>query len=325
VQRKFAFIGFVVALVLSAGVLPSAAQQYPSRPVHVIVGFPPGGGTDIAARMIGQKLSDALGQPVVIENRPGAGGTIGNAAVAKAPADGYTLLMTAAGPHAIAPSLYAKLPYDVFRDYAPIALVAENQYVLLVHPSVPAKSLPELLAWIRAQKDPPTYASAGVGTPAHLAAALFASMAGVKLQHVPYRGAAPALNGLLGGDVKMLFSELSVAKPQLGTDKVRALAVTSLTRTPLAPDLPTLDEEGLKGYEALVWQGLLAPAGTPPEVIARVNAETVKILQMPDIKEHFAKLGVVVAPGSPQDFDAVIHRDVKKWADVIKEAGIPQQ
>jgi tripartite-type tricarboxylate transporter receptor subunit TctC len=320
------FRAALVALItLTAAALPAAAQNYPKQPVHIIVGFAAGGGTDIAARMIGQKLSDAIGQPVIIENRPGAGGTTGNGVVAKAAPDGYTLLMTAAGPHAIAPSLYKSLPYDVFRDYAPIALVAANQYVLLVHPSVPVKTVPELIAWAKAQKDPPTYSSAGIGTPAHLAAELFASMAGVKLLHVPYRGAAPALNGLLSGDVKILFSELSVASPHLGTDKVTALAVTSLGRSPLAPNLPTLDESGLKGYEALVWQGLLAPANTPAEIVNKLNAETQKILSMPDIKEKFANLGVVVAPGTPQDFDAVIRRDVAKWAKVIKEAGIEPQ
>jgi len=322
---RAAFVALTSLAALAAAALPAAAQNYPKQPIHVIVGFAAGGGTDIAARMIGQKLSDALGQPVIVENRPGAGGTTGNGVVAKATPDGYTLLMTAAGPHAIAPSLYKTLPYDVFRDYAPIALVAENQYVLLAHPSVPVKSVSELIAWTKAQKDPPTYSSAGIGTPAHLAAELFASMAGVKLLHVPYRGAAPALNGLLSGDVKILFSELSVASPHLGTDKVKALAVTSLGRSPLAPNLPTLDESGLKGYEALVWQGLLAPAGTPADIVNRLNAETQKILKMPDVKDKFANLGVVVAPGSPQDFDAVIRRDVAKWAKVIKEAGIEPQ
>jgi tripartite-type tricarboxylate transporter receptor subunit TctC len=313
------------AMMMVAAVWPAHAQQYPNRPIHMIVGFAAGGGTDIVARMVGQKLSDALGQPVIIDNRPGAGGTTGNLAAAKAPADGYTLLMTANGPHAIAPSLYKALPYDVFRDYAPIALVAENQYVLVVQPSVPAKTVPELIAWARAQPNPVTYSSAGIGTPAHLAAELFATMADVKLQHVPYRGSAPALNGLLSGDVKILFSEFSVAVPHIGGDKLKALAMTSLARSPLAPDLPTLDEAGLKGYEALVWYGLLAPAGTPPDIVARLNTETVKILKMPEIAERFAKLGVVVAPGTPQAFDALIRRDVDKWAKVVKDAGIEPQ
>lgn len=320
------FVSAIAGLLLSAAVmLPASAQQYPNQPIHMIVGFAAGGGTDIAARIVGQKLSEALGQPVIIENRPGAGGTTGNQVAAKAAPDGYTLLMTANGPHAIAPSLYKALPYDVFQDYAPISMVSINQYVLLVHPSVPANSVAELITWIGAQKEPPTYSTAGIGTPAHLAAELFASMANVKLLHVPYRGSAPALSGLMGGDVKILFSDLSVAMPQLGSDKVKALAMTSLERSQLAPTLPTLDESGLKGYEALVWAGLLAPAKTPPAIIARLNGELVKILAMPDVKERFAKLGSVVAPGTPQEFDAVIRRDVDKWAKVVKGAGIEPQ
>jgi tripartite-type tricarboxylate transporter receptor subunit TctC len=310
------------ALILLALATVAQAQPYPTKPIRMIVGFAPGGGADIAARLVGQKLAEALGQPVVIENRPGAGGTLGNALAAKSTPDGYTLLMTASGPHAIAPSLYANLQYDVLRDFAPITLVNANQYILAVHPSVPAKSVPELLAWLKQQSEPQTYASAGNGTPAHLAAELFAAMAGVRLQHVPYRGAAPALTGLMSGDVKLLFSDMAVALPHLKENKVRALAITSLKRSPLAPDLPTLDEAGLKGYEALVWQGLLAPAGTPPEIIARLNAESVRILALPEIRERFASLGSSVEPGTPDAFAAVVRRDVDKWAKVIKDANV---
>jgi tripartite-type tricarboxylate transporter receptor subunit TctC len=310
------------ALILLALATVAQAQPYPTKPIRMIVGFAPGGGADIAARLVGQKLAEALGQPVVIENRPGAGGTLGNALAAKSTPDGYTLLMTASGPHAIAPSLYANLQYDVLRDFAPITLVNANQYILAVHPSVPAKSVPELLAWLKQQTEPQTYASAGNGTPAHLAAELFAAMAGVRLQHVPYRGAAPALTGLMSGDVKLLFSDMAVALPHLKENKVRALAITSLKRSPLAPDLPTLDEAGLKGYEALVWQGLLAPAGTPPEIIARLNAESVRILALPEIRERFASLGSSVEPGTPDAFAAVVRRDVDKWAKVIKDANV---
>jgi tripartite-type tricarboxylate transporter receptor subunit TctC len=314
------FAVLVFAALGSAGA--AQAQKYPDRPVKIVVGFAPGGGADIAARLVGQKLADALGQPVTIENRPGAGGQLGNLAVAKAPADGYTLLMTAAGPHAVAPSLYPALQYDVFRDYAPISLVNVNQYVLVAHPTVPANSVQELIAWLRARPAPATYASAGNGTPAHLAAELFASMAGVKLTHVPYRGAAPALTGLLAGDTSILFSELSVARPHLNEGKLKPLAVTSLARTPLAANLPTLDEAGLKGYEALVWQGLLAPAGTPPVIVARLNAETVRILETAEIKDRFTALGATVAPGTPEAFSATIKRDVEKWAKVIRDGNI---
>lgn len=314
-----------MVLVCAAMVLPAApadAQRYPDRPIRMIVGFAPGGGVDIAARVVGQKLSEALGQPVIIENRAGAGGTIGNGVAAKAPPDGYTLLMTASGPHAIAPGLYPSLPYDVIRDFAPISLVNTNQYVLAVHPSVPAKSVGELLAWLRSQPEPQSYASAGNGTPAHLAAEMFAAMAKVRLLHVPYRGAAPALTGLIGGDVKLLFSDMSVALPHLGEGKLRPLAITSLSRSPLGPDLPTMHESGLADYEALVWQGLLAPAGTPPEIIARLNTEVVRILNAADVKERFAALGASVAPGTPQEFATIIRRDVDKWAKVIRDTGI---
>lgn len=318
---RLAAFAFVFLVTVSS----LAAVQYPDRPIHMIVGFAPGGGTDIAARMIAQKLADALGQPVVVENHPGAGGTTGDAYAAKAPPDGYTIVMTASGPHAIAPGLYKKLDYDVFKDFEPIALVAQNQYVLVVNPSVPAKTLPELIAWAKAQKEPPTYSSAGIGTPAHLAGELLQSMADIKLLHVPYRGAAPALNGLMAGDVKMLFAEMSVVTPLLGSDKLRAIAVTGKTRAAQAPEIPTMDESGLKGYEALVWYGLLAPAKTPSAVIARLNTETNKILSIPEIKEHFAKLSVEVAPGTPQAFDTLIHHDVGQWADIIKNAGIQLQ
>jgi len=316
------FTSLLAAVFFLTGLLSATAAEYPDRAIHMIVGFAAGGGTDIAARVVAQKLSDAVGQPVIVDNRPGAGGTIGDAAAAKAAPDGYTLLMTANGPHAIAPSLFKSLPYDVSRDFAAISLVSVNQYVLLVHPSVPVTSVAELVAWIRAQKEPPAYSSAGVGTPAHLAAELFAAMAGAKLLHVPYSGSGPALNGLMAGDVKILFSDLSVAMPQLPSGRVKALAVTSLARSPLIPDLPTLDESGLKGYEALVWAGLLAPAKTSSAIIARLNAEMVKILSMPDVQERLNRLGSIAAPGSPRDFDARIRSDVAKWASVIADAGI---
>jgi tripartite-type tricarboxylate transporter receptor subunit TctC len=311
-----------MSAVAALGAIAADAQTFPDKPIRMVVGFAPGGGADIAARLVGQKLGEALGQPVVIDNRPGAGGTIGTTAVAKAAPDGYTLLMQASGPHAIAPALYASLQYDVMRDFAPISLVNVNQYVLAVHPLVAAVSVSELLAWLKSRPAPETYASAGNGTPAHLAAELFAAMAGVKLLHVPYRGAAPALTGLMGGEVKLLFSEMSVALPHLKEGKIRPLAITSLARSPLAPDLPTLNESGLPGYEALVWQGLLAPAGTSAEIVARLNAETVRILNQSEVKKKFASLAATVAPGTPAEFAAVIKRDLDKWTKVIKDANI---
>ena len=298
------------------------AQAYPTKSIRVIVGFAPSGGTDIAARTLSQKLTETLGQQVVIDNRPGAGGTIGNGLAAAAAPDGYTLLMTANGPHVIAPSLYASLPYNIFKDYASISLVAANPYVLLVHPSLPATSVKEFIAWLKASPNQANFSSAGNGTPAHLARELFKAMAGVSMTHVPYKGAAPALTGLMGGQVNVLFSEMLTAAPHLKSGKVRALAVTTASRTAFLPDLPTIGETGLAGYDVSVWYGLLAPAGTPKAIIARLNNEVVHALQTQDVKERFSSMGSTASSSTSAEFDALIKRDYEKWARVIKSAGI---
>jgi tripartite-type tricarboxylate transporter receptor subunit TctC len=246
-------IAGVMLAALAVQASTARAQSYPAKPIRVIVGFAAGGGTDIASRAVAMPLSEAVGQSIVVDNRPGAGGTIGNALAAKATADGYTLLMTANGPHVIAPSLYKSLQYDVFRDYAPISMVATGPYVLLVHPSVTANSVSELMAWLARRSAPAKYASAGQGTPAHLAAELFRAAAKANLTHVPYKGAAPALTALLGNEVEILFSDMPVAAPHLKGGRARALAVTTSTRSALAPDLPTVAETGVLGYEASVW------------------------------------------------------------------------
>ncbi|HTD89225.1 MAG TPA: tripartite tricarboxylate transporter substrate binding protein [Burkholderiales bacterium] len=297
-------------------------QTYPNKPIRVIVGFAAGGGTDIAARTVAAPLSEALRASVVVDNRPGAGGTIGNALAAKAPADGYTLLMTANGPHVIAPNLYPSLEYDVFRDYTPVSLVASGPYVLLVHPGVAANSVSELIAWLSKQPVPAKYSSAGQGTPAHLAAELFRAAAKVQLTHVPYKGAAPALTALLGGEVDILFSDMPVAAPHLKGGRVHALAVTTSKRSALAPDLPTIAEAGVRGYEASVWYGLLAPAGTPEVVIKRLNMEVVRVLDRKEVRERFASLGSTAASSSPREFSETIRRDFDRWAKVVKDAGI---
>jgi tripartite-type tricarboxylate transporter receptor subunit TctC len=314
--------GSLAGAALALCAAPALAQKYPDKPIRVIVGFAAGGGTDIVARAVSQPLSEALGQSFVVDNRPGAGGTIGNAIAAKAPADGYTLLMTANGPHAIAPSLYQSLPYDVFRDYEPISMVAEGPYVLVVHPSLNVNSVAELITVLRNRPAPATYSSAGNGTPAHLAAELFRSMAKVNLTHVPYKGSAPALTALMGGEVDVLFSDMAVAAPQLKGGKLRPLAVTTAQRSPLAPDLPTVSETGLRGYHATVWYGLLAPAGTPEAVVNRLNQEVVRVLNMPAIRERFATLGSTPMPGTPREFSATIKRDYDTWARVIREANV---
>lgn len=315
-----AFILFASLMALAPSV--AGAQAYPTRPIRIIVGFAPGGGADITARTVGQKLQEALGQPVVIENRPGAGGTIGAAAVAKAPGDGYTLVMTTNGPHAIAPSLYPTLPYDIVKDFAPISQITFTPYVLVVHPSLGVTSVPQLISLLRARSQPESYASAGIGTPAHLAAVLFGSMADVKLNHVPYKGAAPGLVAVLGGEVKMMFSEASVASPHIKSGMVLPLAVTGLGRSTMLPELATLDESGLPGYETTVWQALMAPAGTPPDIVRRLNAEVRKVLALPDIKERFSSLGAVISPSSPEELSETMRHDQAKWARLIKEAGV---
>jgi tripartite-type tricarboxylate transporter receptor subunit TctC len=311
----------ILALLLCCPCI-ALAQAYPAKSIRVIVGFAPGGGTDIAARLLGRKLAEQMGQTIVIDNRPGAGGTIGNALAAAAPADGYTLLMTANGPHVIAPSLYASLPYNIFKDYAAISLVCANPYVLVVDPSVPATSVKELIAWLRTNPPRANYSSAGNGTPAHLAGELFKSMAGVNITHVPYKGSAPALAALMAGEVNVLFSDMLAVTPQLASGKVRALAVTTAKRSAFVPDLPTISETGLAGYDVYVWYGLLAPAGTPKLVIARLNAEVVAALNNQDMQDQFTRSGSTAASSTSAEFDAVIKRDYATWARVIKSAGI---
>lgn len=301
---------------------PAAAQNYPTKPIRLIIGFPAGGGTDVTARTITQRLSETFGQPIVIDYRPGAGGTVGNGVAAKSTPDGYTWLMSATGPHVIAPSLYRSLPYDPFRDYTPIAMVSTSPYLLLVHPSVEARSVGELVRWLRDRSAPASYSSAGAGTPGHLASELFKSMTKVRIDHIPYKGAAPALTDLMGGQVHMGFSDMTISAPHLKSGRLRVLAISSGTRSPLAPDLPTVAESGLPGFEALVWYGLLGPAGTPASVVRQVNTEVVRVLKLAETQQRFAALGATASPGSAEEFAAQIKRDYDKWAAVIKSAGI---
>jgi tripartite-type tricarboxylate transporter receptor subunit TctC len=306
----------------SAHALPALAQSYPTKPIRLVIGFPPGGGTDVTARTITQRLTEKFGHPIVIDYRPGAAGTVGNGIAAKSTADGYTWLMTASGPHVIAPSLYRSLPYDIFRDYAPIALVSTSPYLLLVHPSVDAKSVPDLVRWLRSRPAPASYSSAGAGTPGHLASELLKSMTKVEINHIPYKGAAPALVDLMGGQVQLGFSDMTISAPHMKSGRLRAIAISSANRSPLAPELPTVAESGLPGFEALVWYGLLGPAGTPAGIVRYVNAEVVRVLGLAETKERFAALGATPSPGSPEDFAEQIKRDYDKWAAVIRSAGI---
>ena len=310
-----------VALALLAPQAGGAADNYPAKPIRFVVAFPPGGGTDIIARVIAQKLSERLAQQVVVDNRPGAGCNIGTDIVAKSAPDGYTILMGSAGPLAINASLFAKMPFDPIKDLAPVTLAASTPNVLVVHPSLPARTVKELIALARARPGEINFASSGHGTPAHLAGELFNSMAGVKLVHVPYKGAAPALADLLGGQVQIMFSTMPPALPHVKDGKLRALAVTSRKRSPAAPDLPTLDEAALAGFEAITWHGVVVPAGTPTTVIALLNREIVAILHLPEVVERLSGQGAEALGSTPEEFAAYIGSESVKWAKVVRESG----
>ncbi|MBB1631078.1 MULTISPECIES: tripartite tricarboxylate transporter substrate binding protein [Cupriavidus] len=302
-----------------------AADNYPTKPLRLVVPFTPGGTTDILARLMAQKLGEALGQTVVVDNRPGAGGNIGAEAVAKAAPDGYTLLMGTLGTQVTNQFLYARMPYDSAKDFAPVTLVANSPNVLLTNATLPVKSVAELIALARQRPGSLNYASTSTGGSPHLSGELLDSMAGVKMQHVPYKGAAPAMTDLLAGQVNLMFDNLPSALAQIQAGKVRALAVTSPQRSPILPDVPTVAESGLPGYVVNSWFGLLAPAGTPPALVARLQQTVAKVLATPEVKQRIEQLGAVPGGDSPAAFAAVIRADTEKWARVIKSAGIQAQ
>jgi tripartite-type tricarboxylate transporter receptor subunit TctC len=312
----------LMAVLLSCLPVTVLAEPYPSKPIHIVAPFPPGGPVDILSRTIGNKLAQSLGQPVVVDNRAGAGGNIGADVVAKSAPDGYTLLMGFVGTHAINPSLYTKMPYDNVKDFEPVSLVAVVTIVLVVNPWVPATSINELIALARSKPGELTFGSPGHGTPQHLAGELFNSIAGVNMLHVPYKGAVPALTDLLGGQLSMIFSSMPPALPHIKNGKLRALGVTSTTRTPAAPDLPTIAESGLKGYVVNNWYGILAPRGTPKEIVAKLNGEIVKILKMPDVKESLSAQGAEPFTSTPQQFALYIKEETEKWTRIVKYSGV---
>ena len=300
---------------------PALAQDYPSRPVRLVVPFAAGGPNDIIARLVGGRLSNALGQQIVVENRPGAGGNIGTDFVAKAPPDGYTLLSAGPGSLIINP-LLGSVPYDTARDFAPVSLMASAPNVLVVHPSVPAKSVKELIELARARPRQLNYASGGPGSTPHLSGALFAVMAGIDIVHVPYKGTGPASADLLGGQVQMAFFGIPPLLPHIKSGKLRALAVTGMRRSPELPEVPTMHEAALPGYEVSPWYGLLAPAGTSRAIITRLNAEVSRVVRSADMKEKLAVQGAEAAGGTPEEYAAVIRADTATWARVIRDAGI---
>ena len=315
---RFCFLALIFAC---ANAIPVFAQpQYPVKPLRLIVPYPPGGGTDTLARLLVQKLSEALGQQVVLDNRPGAGANIGVEAAAKSPPDGYTLLLATIA-NAISASLYTKLNYDLVKDFSSVTLLATTPHMLVVHPSVPARSVKEFVALATARPQQLAYSSSGSGTPSHLAGELFASMTGVRLVHVPYKGGGPSVIALLSGEVSVGFATMPSVIPHVKAGKLRALAVTTAQRSPSFPQLPTISEAGVPGYDAGSWYGLLVPAGTPKEVVARLNAETVKLLKLPEVKERLDSAGFEVLVSTPEEYAAFTRNEIEKWAKVVKASG----
>jgi tripartite-type tricarboxylate transporter receptor subunit TctC len=313
-------VAALAALVGFAGAA-SAQSPYPARPIRFVVPFPAGGPLDIAARAIGQALTKTWGQPVVVDNRPGAGGNMGAEYVAKSPADGYTLLMGAVSTHAINVTLYSKLPYDPIKDFAPITLVTSVPNVLVVNLSVAATNVQELISVAKAKRGQLSFASGSTGSAGHLAGELFKTMAGVDMVHVPYKGAAPAVVDLLAGQVSLMFDNISSALPNIRAGRVRAIAVTTVQRSPLLPQLPTIGESGLPGFDISTWFGVLAPGGTPPELIARLNSEIVRSLDTPALRERLNALGAAPVTSKPDEFAAFIKAETAKYAKVIRASG----
>lgn len=313
-------VAAVGALTLIQSASGAEAQSYPSRPIRFIVPFPPGGGNDIVGRIVAQRLSDALGVPVIVDNRGGAGGTIGTDITSKAPPDGQTLLINNISL-AVNATLFEKLPYDTLKDLAPVSLLGRQPNLLVVNPSVPAASVKELLALARAKPGQMVYGSGGVGTASHLATELLKLTARVDMVHVPYKGLGPALTDLMGGRLQLIISTLASAMPQVKSGKLKPLAITTAQRSSFFPELPTMSEAGVAGYEFSTWYGLLVPGRTPKPIIERVNAETVKILGSHALKDQFTGQGLEATPSSPGEFGAYLKAEVAKWGKVVKASG----
>ena len=305
-----------------AGTLPVCAQEYPRKPIRLIVPFAPGGGNDTVARAIALSVGASLGQPVVVDNRAGAGGMLGAQSAAKSPPDGHTLFLGGVGSHAVNPNLHARLPYDPVKDFAPITLIASAPSVLVVHPSLPARTLAEFTALAKASPGRINYATNGSGSSAQLAAVLYESMAGVQMVHVPYKGLAPALVDLLAGEVQAMFSSVVAIVPNIKAGRLRALAVTGKRRAALLPDVPTLDESGVPGYEAGSWYGILAPAGTPQAIVAKLHEAIVRALAQPEVRERLVSEGAEVIGSTPEAFAAHITAELARMGKLIRDAGI---
>ena len=329
-MRRFQFtsviipaLAIITVAVSAFTAAPASAQPYPSKVVRIVVGTPPGGSLDFVARHVGQKLTGTLGRQVIVDNRPGAGGNIGTDVAAKSPADGYTLLI-ASSFFTINPSLYRSVSYDPIKDFDPVSLLTTYMLFLVAHPSLPARSVKELIALARARPGQVNFASTGTGTTTHVAGELLASMAGVKMQHIPYKGTNPMLPAILGGEVALAFGTTSIV-PLVQARKLLLIGVTGGKRFPLFPEVPTIAEGGLPGYEVTSWNAMFAPAGTPPAIIKRLNEDIARALSQPDTMETFDKQGLQPAAGTPESMGAMIKAEFARWAKVIKDADIPKQ
>ena len=320
-----AIAAFAAVASVAAGGPALAADAYPTKPVRLVVAFSPGGFVDFTARLLAGPLGTALGQQVIVDNRPGAGGIVGTELTARAAPDGYTLTVGSAGTHAVNQSLYSKLPYNVLRDFQPVARLADAPSILAVHPSLPVRSVKDLIDLARARPGQITYASAGAGTSTHLAAALFEHLAHVKLIHVPYKGGGPAVIAVLSGETLLTFGTAASVWPHAKNGRLRALAVTGGKRSAVLPELPTIAESGLTGYEMLNWLGLFAPAGTPPAIVDRLSAEALRIMRMPDVATRFHAQGSEPSPLGPEAFAAFVNGEVEKWGKVVAATGMTAQ
>jgi tripartite-type tricarboxylate transporter receptor subunit TctC len=317
---KSALARIASAAVLCCAAFGAAAQAYPVKPVHIIVPFASGGPADIYARFVGQKLQESLGQAFVIEDRPGGGSIIGTDAVAKSAPDGYTLLMMS-NTHTVNESLIAKKPFELMRDFAPVSPVNYSDLVLVVHPSVPANSLKELIALAKAKPNALNYASSGPGTPYHMAGELFKAMARVEIVHVPYKGSSGARTDILGGQVQMMFDAITTMAPNVRAGKLKAFGTTGKTRSPVLPDVPTVSEAGVPGYEAVIWLGIMAPAATPKPIVERLNAEIRKVVNSAEVKDAWAKQGAAPMSMTADEFGQYMKEDIAKWANIVKISG----
>jgi tripartite-type tricarboxylate transporter receptor subunit TctC len=323
-RRLFGLGAIAFAAAATTGIAPSDARAqaaYPTKPITIIVPFSAGGTTDILARVVGLHVGQTLGQPVIVDNRAGAGGNIGTQAVARAPADGYTLLMGTVGTHAINQGLYKKLPFDPIKDFAPLSRVAMVPNLLVANPAQPYKNVKELIAYAKANPGKVNFASSGSGTSIHLSGELFKQMTQIDMQHVPYKGSAPAVADLIGGQTAIMFDNMPSVMPHVKAGKLRALAVTTAKRSPALPDVPTIAESGVPGYDTSSWFGLLAPVGTPADVVAKLNAAIAKALADPDVKTKLAEQGAEPHPEKPEQFAAFIASETAKWGKVVKESG----